>query len=75
VVATTALGGIAYLADFAIGASIVLSYGFTSGALAILAAAVIIFVTGVPIATACAKYGVDMDLLTRGPGSATSAPR
>jgi purine-cytosine permease-like protein len=68
VVATTALGGIAYLADFAIGASIVLSYGFASGVLAILAAAVIIFVTGVPIASACAKYGVDMDLLTRGAG-------
>ena len=68
VVATTALGGIAYLADFAIGASIVLSYGFTSGVLAILAAAFIIFVTGVPIASACAKYGVDMDLLTRGAG-------
>jgi purine-cytosine permease-like protein len=68
VIATTALGGIAYLADFAIGASIVLSYGFTSGVLAILAAAVIIFVTGVPIASACAKYGVDMDLLTRGAG-------
>ncbi|MFD9892998.1 purine-cytosine permease family protein [Amycolatopsis sp. NPDC059027] len=68
VVATTALGGIAYLADFAIGASIVLSYGFTSGVLAILAAAVVIFVTGVPIASACAKSGVDMDLLTRGAG-------
>ena len=68
VVATTALGGIAYLADFAIGASIVLSYGFTSGVLAILAAAVVIFVTGVPIAAACAKSGVDMDLLTRGAG-------
>ncbi|MEV4598632.1 hypothetical protein AB0K15_14610 [Amycolatopsis sp. NPDC049253] len=68
VVATTALGGIAYLADFAIGASIVLSYGFTSGVLAILAAAVVIFVTGVPIARACATYGVDMDLLTRGAG-------
>ncbi|GAB3393979.1 purine-cytosine permease family protein [Amycolatopsis echigonensis] len=68
VVATTALGGIAYLADFAIGASIVLTYGFTSGVLAILAAAVVIFVTGVPIARACATYGVDMDLLTRGAG-------
>ncbi|WP_158881802.1 purine-cytosine permease family protein [Amycolatopsis anabasis] len=68
VVATTALGGIAYLADFAIGASIVLSYGFTSGVLAILAAAVVIFGTGVPIASACARYGVDMDLLTRGAG-------
>ena len=67
-VATTALGGIAYLADFAIGASIVLSAGFTTGVAAILAAAVVIFVTGIPIATACARYGVDMDLLTRGAG-------
>ena len=29
-VATAALGGIAYLADFAIGASIFVTYGFTS---------------------------------------------
>ncbi|MET9019952.1 hypothetical protein ABZV93_08230 [Actinopolymorpha sp. NPDC004070] len=68
VVATTAIGGIAYLADFAIGASIVLTNGAASGITAILAAAAIIFVTGVPIARACAKYGVDMDLLTRGTG-------
>ncbi|WP_217361280.1 purine-cytosine permease family protein [Metallococcus carri] len=68
VVATTALGGIAYLADFAIGASIVFTNGAVAGIAAILAAAVIIFVTGVPIARACARYGVDMDLLTRGCG-------
>ena len=68
VVASTAIGGIAYLADFAIGASIVLTNGAVSGIAAILAAAVIIFVTGVPIARACAKYGVDIDLLTRGAG-------
>lgn len=67
-VAGTALGGIAYLADFAIGASIVFAYGFTSGAAAILAAAAVIFVTGVPIARACATYGLDMDLVTRGAG-------
>lgn len=67
-VAGTALGGIAYLADFAIGASIVFTYGFTSGFASILAAAVIIFVTGIPIARACAKYGLDMDLVTRGAG-------
>ncbi|WP_334170659.1 purine-cytosine permease family protein [Sinomonas sp.] len=68
VVATTAIGGIAYLADFSIGASIVLTNGAASGITAILAAAVIIFLTGIPIARACAKYGVDMDLLTRGAG-------
>ncbi|MEU7600005.1 hypothetical protein AB0B78_35405 [Streptomyces sp. NPDC040724] len=67
-VAGTALGGIAYLADFAIGASIVFAYGFTSGAAAILAAAVVIFLTGIPIARACATYGLDMDLVTRGAG-------
>ncbi|MFJ8859868.1 purine-cytosine permease family protein [Streptomyces sp. NPDC102451] len=67
-VAGTALGGIAYLADFAIGASIVFTYGFTSGLASILAAAAIIFLTGIPIARACAKYGLDMDLVTRGAG-------
>src|SRR3954447_14667854 len=68
VIANVALGGIAYLADFAIGASIVFTNGAKSGILAILAAALIIFVTGIPIARACAKYSVDMDLLTRGTG-------
>jgi hypothetical protein len=57
------------LADFAIGASIVLSYGFTSGAPAVLAATVIIFLTGVPIPAVCARHGVDTDLVTRGAGS------
>ncbi|MFD9877282.1 purine-cytosine permease family protein, partial [[Kitasatospora] papulosa] len=64
----TALGGIAYLADYAIGASIDFTYGFTSGIASILAAATIIFLTGIPIARACAKYGLDMDLVTRGAG-------
>ncbi|MEU6663339.1 hypothetical protein [Streptomyces sp. NPDC046821] len=67
-VASTALGGIAYLADFAIGASIVFTYGFTSGLASILCAATIIFLTGIPIARACARYGLDMDLVTRGAG-------
>ncbi|MHA6762700.1 purine-cytosine permease family protein [Streptacidiphilus sp. PAMC 29251] len=67
-VATTALGGIAYLADYAIGAGIVMSYGFSNALAAILAAAVVIFLTGIPIARACAANGVDMDLLTRGSG-------
>lgn len=67
-VASSALGGIAYLADFAIGASIVITYGFTSGFWAILLAAVVIFVTGIPISYYSAKYNIDMDLLTRGAG-------
>jgi purine-cytosine permease-like protein len=68
VVATSALGGIAYLADYAIGGSIAISYGFTSALAAILVAALIIFGTGVPIAYYSAKYSIDMDLLTRGAG-------
>jgi purine-cytosine permease-like protein len=68
VVATTALGGIAYLADFAIGGSIAISNGFTSALVAILAAAVVIFLTGIPISYYSAKYSIDMDLLTRGAG-------
>lgn len=68
VVATAALGGIAYLADFAIGGSIAISFGFTSAVAAIAAAAVIIFATSVPIAYYSARHSIDMDLLTRGAG-------
>ena len=67
-VATAALGGIAYLADFAIGGSIAISSGFTNALWAILTAAVIIFLTGTPIAYYSSKYNIDMDLLTRGAG-------
>ncbi|HEX4356235.1 MAG TPA: hypothetical protein VH141_01845 [Pseudonocardia sp.] len=67
-VASTALGGIAYLADYAIGASVVLTNGTPSALLGILLAAAVIFVTGIPIAYYSAKYALDMDLLTRGAG-------
>jgi purine-cytosine permease-like protein len=67
-VASSALGGIAYLADFAIGASIAITFGFGNALVAILLAAVVIFLTSVPIAYYCAKYSIDMDLLTRGAG-------
>lgn len=66
--ATTALGGIAYLADFAIGGDIAVQHGFTSALWAILLAAVVIFLTGIPIAYYSARYNIDMDLLTRGAG-------
>jgi purine-cytosine permease-like protein len=68
VVSTTALGGIAYLADFAIGGSIAITHGFGSAVTAILIAALVIFLTGVPISYYSAKYAIDMDLLTRGAG-------
>jgi purine-cytosine permease-like protein len=67
-VANTALGGISYLADFAIGGSIAITAGFTNSFLAILISAIIIFVTGIPISYYAAKYNIDMDLLTRGAG-------
>ncbi len=67
-VASTALGGIAYLADYAIGSSIVLTNGAPSAILGILLAAVTIFVTGIPISYYSARYAIDMDLLTRGAG-------
>lgn len=66
--ATAALGGIAYLADFAIGGDIAVTHGFNSALWAILLAAVVIFVTGIPIAYYSARYNIDMDLLTRGAG-------
>lgn len=67
-VASAALGGIAYLADYAIGGSIAVTHGFSSAVWAIVAAAVVIFVTGIPIAYYAARYSIDMDLLTRGAG-------
>lgn len=67
-VATTALGGIAYLADFSIGGEIAIGHGFTNAIIAILVSAAVIFATGVPIAYYAARYGIDMDLLTRGAG-------
>lgn len=67
-VAVTALGGIAYMADQAIGGSLAVAYGITNASLGILAAAVVIFLTGVPIATASSRHNLDIDLLTRGAG-------
>ena len=68
VVATSALGGIAYLADFAIGANIGIAHGTFNALWGILIAAVIIFVTGFPLAYYAARYNIDLDLITRGSG-------
>ncbi|EWS81276.1 membrane protein [Brachybacterium phenoliresistens] len=68
VVATSALGGIAYLADFSIGANIGLAHGTVNGILGILVAAGIIFLTGFPLAYYAARYNLDLDLITRGAG-------
>ncbi|WP_422758200.1 purine-cytosine permease family protein [Paenarthrobacter sp. C1] len=68
VVATSALGGIAYLADFSIGANIGISYGTVNAIFGIIVAAVIIFATGFPLAYYAARYNIDLDLITRGSG-------
>ncbi|MZF87680.1 allantoin permease [Streptomyces sp. SID5643] len=68
VVATTALGGIAYMADFSIGAGIGLAHGTGNALLAIAVAGVVIFVTGFPLAYYGARYNIDLDLITRGSG-------
>src|SRR3954463_13338737 len=68
VVAISALGGIAYLADFAIGANIGISYGTTNALFGILIFAVVIFLTGFPLAFYAARYNLDLDLITRGSG-------
>ena len=67
-VANTALGAISFLALEAIGGAIALNYGFSNAVWAILVVALIIFLTGLPISYYAAKYGVDLDLLTRGAG-------
>jgi purine-cytosine permease-like protein len=68
VVAVSALGGIAYLADFAIGANIGISYGTTNALWGIGVFAVVIFLTGFPLAYYAARYNLDLDLITRGSG-------
>jgi signal transduction histidine kinase/CheY-like chemotaxis protein/purine-cytosine permease-like protein len=67
-IANTALGAVSFLALEAIGGALALSYGFTNTLWAVLAVALVIFLTGLPISYYAARYGVDMDLLTRGAG-------
>ena len=62
------VGAVSFLALEAIGGTLALSYGFTNTLWAILAVALVIFLTGLPISYYAARYGVDMDLLTRGAG-------
>jgi purine-cytosine permease-like protein len=64
----TALGSIAFLADFSIGASIGLEHGTSNAILGILFASVIIFAVGAPVAYYAAKFNLDLDLIARGSG-------
>ena len=67
-VANTAFGAISFLLLEAIGGSLLVSYGFTNAMWAIAVVSILIFLTGLPISLYASRYGVDMDLLTRGAG-------
>src|SRR5579863_3841383 len=67
-VGNTALGPIAFLACEAIGGALTIAYGFPNTLWAILVFMALMFLIGSPIAYYAAKYGVDIDLLTRGAG-------
>ena len=67
-VANTAFGVASFLILEAVGATLLVQYGFLNAFWAILATGLLIFVAGWPISVYAARYGVDMDLLTRGAG-------
>lgn len=67
-VSNTALGAISFLALEAIGGAITVHYGFTNAVTAVMVVSAIIFLTGLPITYYAARYGVDIDLLSRGAG-------
>src|SRR5664279_5939889 len=67
-VANTAFGASSFLVLEAVGATMLVNAGFINAFWAILATGLIIFLIGLPISHAAARYGLDMDLLTRGAG-------
>ena len=67
-VANTAFGVASFLILEAVGATLLVQYGWVNAFWAILATGLIIFLAGLPISVYAARYGVDMDLLTRGAG-------
>ena len=67
-VANTAFGVASFLVLEAIGATLLLHYGFVNAFWAILATGLLICLAGLPISVYAARHGVDMDLLTRGAG-------
>jgi len=67
-VANTAFGAASFLVLEAVGATLLLQFGFTNAFWAILATGLIVFAAGLPISIYAARYGLDMDLLTRGAG-------
>ena len=66
-IANTALGIVSFMVLEAIGGAITLSYGFVNAACNV-ALIVVVFISGTPISYYAARYGVDIDLLSRGAG-------
>jgi purine-cytosine permease-like protein len=67
-VANTAFGASSFLVLEAVGATLLLQFGWINTFWAIVATGLIIFIAGLPISVYAARYGLDMDLLTRGAG-------
>ena len=67
-VANTAVGSISFLALEAIGGIATLHYGFVNAVAAILVVSALIFATSTSVGYYAARYGLDIDLLTRGAG-------
>ncbi|WP_256612722.1 ATP-binding protein [Vibrio ostreae] len=67
-IANTALGIVSFLVLEALGGAITLNYGVVNSLWAIGAVALLVIVTGIPICYYAARYGVDIDLLSRGAG-------
>src|ERR1043165_5608037 len=67
-VANTAFGAASFLVLEAVGATLLVAYGFTNAFWAIVATGIVIFLAGLPISITAARHGLDMDLLTRGAG-------
>jgi len=67
-VANTAFGAASFLVLEAVGGTLLVNAGFVNAFWAILATGVVIALCSVPISVCAARYGVDMDLLTRGAG-------
>ena len=67
-VAHTAFGASSFLILEAVGATLLVQHGAVNAFWAIAATGVLIALAGTPISVYAARYGVDMDLLTRGAG-------
>lgn len=67
-VANTAFGAASFLVLEAVGGTLLINYGFINAFWAILVSGLLIVIIGTPLSYYAARYGVDMDLLTRGAG-------